>query len=565
MLKYFRAAIALAVGGLAGSAPLAAQQIDPDKYPTGLVDDSAAALTTLPQTQLTRAYIPDAIDLSASFPPPAHQKHSSCTAWATGYAARSYYARAEGGSVASDANIPSPAFIFNRIYRPVAGKACKDTGSSISDAMNLLQSVGSLSLQEYGKDETCKLDNPVLQSVPGKFRIVGHEIIGGRFTNIPLNIDIMRQQLSQGHPIVVGIRVDAALVALRPDEVYRGTSGLSLEQLAKMDGHALVVVGYDDRRRAFRALNSWGQTWADGGFGWLGYEAMQSHVTAAHIMKTATPPPRPTSARPPMIAAMSPLLADALKDEPCALVEESAYADEVTATGAKTKQQFTGFVPHARQKAVFDRWQREGTARSFVELRPWPLCEASLYLLEPLRAPSRPQVTTLSGKTALRVGESLGLKIVSPDIPAFLYALYLEDDGTVVNLLPKRGVMRTMTPANTEIVLGDGQAGRPKFTASALKAADERVPEERGHEAVIVLAARAPISELDDLETENSPLYRSPSKSAPGTGGPPERILLAKLKDLASRRERNLTSSREGDTLLQREVSAALLHLTISE
>ena len=37
-------------------------------------------------------------------------------------------------------------------------------------------------------------------------------------------------------------------------------------------GHAVVAVGYDDEKRAFRIRNSWGRAWGAFGYGWLPYD-----------------------------------------------------------------------------------------------------------------------------------------------------------------------------------------------------------------------------------------------------------------------------------------------------
>jgi hypothetical protein len=39
-------------------------------------------------------------------------------------------------------------------------------------------------------------------------------------------------------------------------------------------GHAYLLVGYDDARKAFRVLNSWGDHWADNGCAWLTYGSL---------------------------------------------------------------------------------------------------------------------------------------------------------------------------------------------------------------------------------------------------------------------------------------------------
>lgn len=60
---------------------------------TGLVFADPLEYGTYRATPLYSNFLPEAIDLSASFPSPGNQGwQSSCVGWAVGYAARSYYA-----------------------------------------------------------------------------------------------------------------------------------------------------------------------------------------------------------------------------------------------------------------------------------------------------------------------------------------------------------------------------------------------------------------------------------------------------------------------------------------
>ena len=37
-------------------------------------------------------------------------------------------------------------------------------------------------------------------------------------------------------------------------------------------GHAVLIVGYDDEKDAFKIVNSWGSDWGDEGYGWVSYD-----------------------------------------------------------------------------------------------------------------------------------------------------------------------------------------------------------------------------------------------------------------------------------------------------
>ncbi|MDO8488619.1 MAG: C1 family peptidase [Candidatus Omnitrophota bacterium] len=46
-------------------------------------------------------------------------------------------------------------------------------------------------------------------------------------------------------------------------------------------GHAICIVGYDDKLGIFKFKNSWGPDWADGGYGYLPYEYMKKYCSDA--------------------------------------------------------------------------------------------------------------------------------------------------------------------------------------------------------------------------------------------------------------------------------------------
>ena len=87
----------------------------------------------------------------------------------------------------------------------------------------------------------------------------------------------MKAQLARGVPVIFNMRVGTKLRGQRGDGVIDSDEG-------DIGGHAMVVVGYDDAKQAFRIQNSWGRSWGDGGYGWFSYEFWKRNVTLGFVI-----------------------------------------------------------------------------------------------------------------------------------------------------------------------------------------------------------------------------------------------------------------------------------------
>jgi hypothetical protein len=67
----------------------------------------------------------------------------------------------------------------------------------------------------------------------------------------------------------------------------RGSQIWAAPQGAQLGGHAMLVVGYDDARGAFKVINSWGQGWGEAGYGWISYDLFPRVVQEAYIVRDA--------------------------------------------------------------------------------------------------------------------------------------------------------------------------------------------------------------------------------------------------------------------------------------
>ena len=88
----------------------------------------------------------------------------------------------------------------------------------------------------------------------------------------------VKSQLARGVPVIFAIRSGPRLVAHRGDGVF------DTPEDAPGIGHAMLVTGYDDARRAFRIQNSWGREWGDGGYAWYSYDLWLRSVQVGFVI-----------------------------------------------------------------------------------------------------------------------------------------------------------------------------------------------------------------------------------------------------------------------------------------
>lgn len=478
----------------------------------GLMPDTADDLRNVPYTSEYRAFLPDRVDLSNWFPTPGAQgRQNSCVAWAVGYAARAYYAsKIEARDVRDLGNIPSPAYIYNSIRE--TSKECL-SGAKISSALNLLTR-GAMSLKQVPYSPAiCPRPSEALQALASDFRIARWLLVD------PQSPDQIKGALAHGHPVIISFRTTKAFHRLKTGQVYRDPDQF-------LGYHAITLVGYDERRQAFKLINSWGPKWADGGFGWVDYDTLRSEVRAAYLMRieitpgpqpigpsaevTPQPLPTPRPAPPPVVAprpqpssppaVVMPLPAPAPQrpaptpddvgpvppSPPLGPTPSPVLADlecsQIRVVEQGGRRMITGFVGKDEDVPVVRAAFKDSDVDIFV--RPWPQCEALLTLDKSLARSDRPRVSiTRPSGEALASGQPLVFEVETPSFPSYLHVAYIQADGTVLNLIQPTLGSLIAHPPRTKVMIGDGRSGGPKFN----------VTPPFGREMLIVLAGRSPI------------------------------------------------------------------------
>jgi len=528
------------------------------KRAKGWVPEPSHLVATIPLMLRFRDYLPEEVDLSARFPTPGDQgQQSSCTAWATGYAMRSYYeGKRRNWNFSSPGQIISPAYIYNRLHG-FHGNC--DTGTPISDALDLLKSAGAPTLSEYPyvENDCSRPANPEQVRSGSEFRISGWSAVDSK------KPDDAKGQLSRGNPVVFGMDVSDQFENLTGPEIYDDTTS------PRTGGHAMVLVGYSERRQAFKVMNSWGTRWGDGGFGWVSYRAVKQLSQLMFVMEVPeyvppappvppvviappepvpepvvtppSPPPAPVVVTPP--APMPPVPGPIVKPEPAppapviappappvvvappaptpppprpvvtppvatvqaqieARLREVACARIEGRISAKRAVQLRGFAGSANDVAKLrtDLLALPGVRKveANVTLYPWPQCEVFLDFADALKD-RRGLAATLrgaSGRTFIE-GDSLSIQVVTPSYPSYLYVTYLQASGEAANLYWPQGRFPKAFPPHSKVTFGGGAGGEPIY----------RIAPPLGDEIVIVVASASPLFQDEPPETATDREY----------------------------------------------------------
>lgn len=230
---------------------------------TGSIDPTRASLADL------KTYVPaqielieeSAVDLRPWLPPVGEQRLNDCTAWAIGYAAKSYLeARDQGWLPDADERVFSPSFLYNQI------NGGRDEGSSFIDALRVMRELGAATLatQPYRPDDHRAAPSARALAEARAFPLHDAQLLPDRAA--------IRRALQRRQIVVFGAHVNPIFLSGRFATYDRGTfvRDETLRQPGQRHGkHAMCIVGYDDRRHAFLVQNSWGTKWNQGGYAFV--------------------------------------------------------------------------------------------------------------------------------------------------------------------------------------------------------------------------------------------------------------------------------------------------------
>lgn len=227
----------------------------------------------------SRNPLPEMANLQKFAPAVGNQgSQGSCVAWSSAYGARTILEASKSGADPNSLKF-SPAFLYNQIGL----EGCQ--GSYIIRAMEFMTKQGAVPYDAFPyTDQDCsRVPDRNLMNSATRYRMAGFNRLSAGDRTDAINLRAIKENLAQGAPVVIGMMVGQSFMQnMLGKDVWIPEQGD--RSMMGFGGHAMCVVGYDDRKYggSFLIMNSWGPEWGNNGFAWVRYGDFNYYVREAY-------------------------------------------------------------------------------------------------------------------------------------------------------------------------------------------------------------------------------------------------------------------------------------------
>jgi hypothetical protein len=227
----------------------------------------------------TKNTLPELVSLKQFTPNRKNQgQQGSCVAWSSAYAARSILQASSTGENPNDAAF-SPAFLYNQIKLD----GCQ--GSYIIRAMENMTNLGVVHFNDFPyTDQDCsKQPDANLMNAAEQYKMLGFTRLSGDEDANGIDIHAIKEHLAKDVPVVIGMMVGGSFMEdMMGKDIWNPTE--DDYRMMGFGGHAMCVIGYDDRKDggAFEIMNSWGSNWGNDGIAFVKYRDFKQFVREAY-------------------------------------------------------------------------------------------------------------------------------------------------------------------------------------------------------------------------------------------------------------------------------------------
>lgn len=222
--------------------------------------------------------LPEAVSLLRFAPDRLNQgQQGSCVAWSCAYSAQTILTAAATGADPNSIRF-SPSYLYNQIKLD----GCQ--GSYLQRAMEAMSRNGGVPLSQYPyNDQDCDRDPSSLYSAGRQNVIHGFTRITNGDNINEISVRGIKEHLAKNAPVAIGMMVGQSFMQDMMGQELWTPQGMDESQMG-MGGHAMTVIGYDDRKfgGAFQIMNSWGPEWGQNGVAWVRYGDFKNYVREAY-------------------------------------------------------------------------------------------------------------------------------------------------------------------------------------------------------------------------------------------------------------------------------------------
>lgn len=269
------------LGGLLGDENSGVQQLfSKSGYGYSAKEFDKASIYEGLEDNNTKNPLPEAVSLLRFAPRRGDQgQQGSCVAWSSAYAAQTILTAAATGKAPNSITF-SPSYLYNQIR---LSQDCQ--GSYIQRAMEAIKRNGGVPLSQYPyNDQDCS------RSPSGADLAAGRQNTIHGFTRLTegdnlnqISVRAVKEHLAKDAPVVIGMLVGQSFMTDMMGRELWQPQGLDKAQVG-LGGHAMCVIGYDDRKfgGAFQIMNSWTPQWGKDGIAWVRYGDFKNYVREAY-------------------------------------------------------------------------------------------------------------------------------------------------------------------------------------------------------------------------------------------------------------------------------------------
>jgi len=226
-----------------------------------------------------KTVIPASVSLKDYAPIPGNQGGiGSCTGWASSYAAKTiiesqYLNRTDKFLTTKMAFSPLYLYLLVSNYNG-------EEGADLVEMLNFMTVYGMPRRAVFDDNlipiETLERQGYLNNPIPGFSKLFTLNV------SPEYKIEETKKCLADGDPVIIGIYAPESFTYAK--DLWTPKNG---EKPDPEQGHALCVIGYDDKKYggAFEVMNSWGEEWGNGGFTWITYDTFGKWVVQAMVIK----------------------------------------------------------------------------------------------------------------------------------------------------------------------------------------------------------------------------------------------------------------------------------------